>query len=535
MPSEDKPASHPLRKEAPTSLARAAFKFGSGTMVSRVLGFLRDALITNIFSRELTDAFYAAWRLPNLFRRLLGEGALAVSFVPLFVELKRDDATSQELRELINGVYTLLLIIVTTVTALGIIFMEPLMELLVSGDGFSAIPGKLEQTVYMARLCFSFLFFVSLFALFMAILNGLNLFGWTGVAPAFSNLALIVAALTRESYVGSEATALGVAVIAGGALQLGALVPPLIKSGHFPRLIRNPFNRYTKKILATLGPSLIGLGSLQITALINIHFASYLPSGTMTYIYMADRILEMPLSLVAVSLQTTMLPLLSNYWASGQRSAMIEASRKAVRLNYFLAIPASVGMFVLAEPIVKTLFQWKGYGATEIDVTAQILRVYAFTLITAGGVRLTSQNFYAMKDTWTPAKVSLFATLLHLPTAWYLTKIYGLNGLNIATLWTSFVNLSVLGYFVQKKIGPLGLKQLFKDLVPFCASALTMGAAVYFLFDETIRLFGHSKLAQLSGLTLVVTAGGAIYFLMNMMFRVPEVSWVMAKFSKKKR
>lgn len=491
-------------------------------MISRVLGFSRDALLANMLARDITDAYTVAFRLPNLFRRLLGEGALSVSFIPQFIEIYQKHKDLPRAQNLVHSVFTLLFWILTLITAVFVIYMEEIIHFLVPGAGFTGVPGKMEATIEMARWCFGFIIFICFFALYMAILNGLRKFWLSGMAPALMNLTLIIGTLATAFYKTEVALVLGVSTLIAGFLQWWILVPSVHQSGFKPKLLKNPFSQDLKNVLKPLGPSLIGLGSFQVTTFINTSLVSHLPQGTLTYINMADRVLELPLSLIAVSLQTALLPTLAGYWADGLKEEMVNTSQRVLKLNYYLAIPAAFGMYVLSEAIVRVLFDWRGFTTEEIAVTASVLKIYSLTLITAGGVRIVAQNYYAMKDTWTPARVAMTVTAVHLPMAWWMTRQFGLHGLNFATFLTSLFNLVLLSLGLKRRLKDLKVEGLIRFMLKSAAAASVMMLVLRTLRSFVFSPVEHNKVLSILALFTLVTLGGAVYFVMTAMLRMEE-------------
>lgn len=516
-------------------MVASAIHFGVGTLGSRFLGLLRDTLLVNMLSREITDAYNVAFKIPNLFRRLFGEGALSLSFIPVFIDLHRNRKNNLEAKRLVDGVYTLLASIMMVATVLGMVFMDPIIRTIAGGVAFASVPGKIEMTIEIGRYCMGFVFFICLFALFMAILNGLQQFWWSGIAPAFSNITVIIGVALTPYFKDHVAMVLGLGVLAGGLMQWAVLIPSVKREGFLPKWRKHIFDKDVLRVLKPLGPNLIGAGSLQVTMMINTYFASHFPEGTNTYIPMADRVLELPLSLIAVSLQTALLPTLAGYWATGAKTQMVSEANKYLRFNYFLAVPCAVGMFVLAVPIVSVLFAWKGFSLEEVHITATIVQVYSFILLTVGGVRIISQSFYAMSNTWIPALISVFATSLHWPIVKWMSEHYGLIGLNASTLVTSVINLTLLVSCFKFKVGDLHSGIFFKSVSKFFVIAAVMGGILYGLIPRVFDPTHQSKVLTILSLGGLCALGGVIYFGLGFVFRVEEVRPLMDRFQRRFR
>lgn len=479
----------------------------TGTMMSRVLGLLRDMAFAAMFNNTVKDAWAVAFRLPNMLRRLLGEGSLAVSFIPVFVDARAQDPTGQRAQNLVNGFYTFLLVILGTVTALGILYSPEIVALMVEAP-FKAIPGKFELTVHMARIMFIFIFFMSTYAYFMGILNALGSFALPAMAPTLFNVAMIIANFVPTSWQKVEGDALAWGVTIGGFLQTVILVPALIKKGYFPRLSWQAGNRDIRKVYINMLPGILGSGLLQIMTFVNTKFVAEFGEGANTYIYFADRLLELPLSLVSVSIGTALLPLLAGFWEKGQKDKLIESSNFYLRLNLFVAIPAAIGLYALSGPIVDILFVRGKFTAADALVTTSILEIYAFLLISSSSVRVFVPVFYAIKNTWLPALISAVCLLAHLIAAPVLMKHFGIQGLVFSTLGSATLNLILLLLCAHFLIGSFQMSRVFSSLLKFAlpSGALWVVTQLYqtMLPEEASRILKIGLLLGVIGLSVLV-------------------------------
>lgn len=519
--------SHAAERRA---VAAAAFVFAIGTFASRILGLIRDMMTAKYFPIEVRDAFIVAFRLPNLFRRLLGEGALSVSFIPVFVELLSrpqggatvagaSEQTTAAARRLVGSMFTILLTVTTVLTALGVVFMEDVLRLLLSGEGYASVPGKFELTVKLARIMFGFLMLITLYAYFMAILNSLRKFALTALAPCFFNLALIAAAFISPNLAAPEEV-LAWSVIVGGVLQMGVLLPSIIKAGYLPRFtyvwkvdgVWLPLWKIKEvgRVFKAILPSLFGMSILQLTAVVNVHFASHLPQGAHSYLYLADRILELPLALFAVSVGSAILPTLSAQWARGDRDAMSATLSHAMRLIAFVALPSAIGMFILSQPITEVLFLGREFKFQDALATAEVIQVYAFGLLISAGVRIMVQGFYSVGNTWYPALVGAISLVSHVVFAWAGTRAFGLKGLAGATVASSLVNLIMLSVAYSRWLGTLHWAQLGARIVRFalCGILLGLGCLVY---EPIVTQFGSRFVTRSLALFLSIALGGGLY------------------------
>lgn len=458
-----------------------AFSMALGTLSSRVLGLVRDTLLTAYFSRMVTDAWTVAFRLPNLFRRILGEGSLSVSFIPVFVEAQQN--SPERSRNLMNGVYTLLLLILSLLTAFGIVFTEVLVDLMLH-ENYDLVPGKIELTYRMARIMFGFVFFISNYAFFMGILNALGSFGLAAMAPTLFNISMIISTIIPDHYFSHSGDGLAWGVLIGGALQVLILVPALLRKNYLPKvhfnilqILRNPD---VKKVFWNMVPGLFGLGLLQITTLVNQHFASQLGEGVITYIYLADRLLELPLSLISVSLGVALLPTLSSLWSRNEKQQMSETTAFYLRLNFYMVSAAAVGLFMLARPIIEVLFQHGKFNEQDVQTTVEVVGVWAMIMVPSSLVRVLAPAYYAVKNTWLPAVVSLICLVTHLVIAPVLMQNFGLTGLNSSSLLSSSLNMILLLICYNKFVYTIAFSEIFRKISLFAVPLGAMAFVLYF-------------------------------------------------------
>lgn len=524
--TQESKAASPRNNEDSGGVLRSALKVAFGTLSSRVLGLLREVAFAALFDRTITDAWIAAFRLPNLFRRLLGEGSLSVSFVPVFVEARIHDPeagaghASPRALALSNGFFTLLLCFLTTLTVLGLLFPEPVLRLLLD-DGYVAQVEKFALTVRLARIMFGFVFLVSLYAYFMGILNALGIYGLPAMAPMLFNVAMIISTVIPTGWFPSPGDGLAWGVIVGGFLQMALLVPALARKGYLPRLSFAWNNKDIFKVLRNMAPGLVGLGLMQITTLVNMRFASELGEGPISWIAWADRLLELPLSLVSVSLGTALLPTLSGFWTRGEKEKMSDTMGFALRLNIFLCLGAAAGLFALAHPIIEVIFERGRFTPADTAATASVLQVWALVMIPTACVRVLAPSYYAVKNTWFPAVISGICLVVHLIIAPRLMAVYGLTGLNSSTLVSSGLNFLLLLSFYRLLIAPFDygrlLFQFLKFLVP--AAALVLVVQIYGPLREFL---GNAYFMKIVSLTIAVVAGGAVYGLVSRLMKLQE-------------
>ncbi len=506
----------------------SAFLVSLGTLSSRVLGLVRDMMTTAYFPATITDAWLVAFRLPNMFRRILGEGALSVSFIPVFSGMVGTrEGINLDAKKLTDGVFTLLLSVAITITALGIIFAEPIVVMITKGEAYASVPGKVDLTIHLARIMFVYVLLVCIYAYYMAILNSLRSFWLPAFAPVLWNVAMIASAFVNLGPLTESGEILAWGVVVGGLLQMGILIPPLIKAGYLPKLTLQVRTPEIKKVFRGFGPSLLGLGIMQITIFINTRFASYLPEGSNTWIFIADRILELPLSLFAVSIGTALMPTLSSQWQEGRLEEFFKTSNYYLRSVLFLAVPAGIGCYVLAHPIVELLFLRKNYTEVSVANTASILQIYAFAILTYSILRVLAPCFYAIKNTWFPAVCSLIGLCVHLILAWPLIERYGIEGLTTSTVVSGTINMLLLFAGFQYFIGKFDYVKLLTSLFKFLIIGAVMFALLQIFFVLDTPELGRAL--RLALLFANITLAGGAYLLLAHLFRLEELKPVSDK------
>lgn len=515
-----------------SSVARSAFKMAIGTFGSRILGLVRDILMAASFSVLITDAWLVAYRIPNLFRRLFGEGALSVSFIPLLVET-REKLGAKEEAALVRGVFSLLFLLLGGFSLLSIIFAPQLIDLIAGGEAFKNIAGKTAYTVKFLRIMSFFMLFICMFAFFMALLNSRKKFFAAALAPILLNVCLIVGCLLPVEWLHIPGEWLSWMALLGGFLQMAILIPSVIKQGLFPKFSFEIFNPRVVQVIKNTTPALISMGVLQITTIVNVFYASGIENGANSWIYYADRLLELPLSLIAVSFATALLPTLSEAWAKSDRESFSETFASQFRFTLFLAIPSGIGLFMLSEPLIELLFQRGKFGASSTLQTASILKVYSLSLIIYSSLRIVNVCFYAAKKVWLPVLGTSFALIVHLIMVPYWTEAFGVQGLAISTTISGFLNLSLAVFLFKRNFGEFGLRKLTPALAKYAVSGIGMTAflLLYFRLMETWQPTGIEKQLYLVG-TIVFAA--IIYFLISYLVKVDELSFLKAKLKKRK-
>jgi len=387
------------------NLLKALATVSSMTLVSRILGFVRDTVIARAFGAGVaTDAFFVAFKIPNLLRRLFAEGAFAQAFVPILAEYKnrRGDADT---RILVDHVSALLALALFVVTVLGVLAAPFIVQL--SAPGFAADTQKFELTTVLLRITFPYIFFISLVSLAGGILNTYSKFTVPALTPALLNISFIVFALWLAPYFDPPVKALAWGVLCGGILQLAFQIPHLWRLGLLPRFKLDFGDEGVWRVVRQMGPAVFGVSISQISLLINIIFASFLVTGSVSWLYYADRLMEFPTGLLGVALGTILLPSLAKHYADQSPDAYSRLLDWGLRLTLMLALPAAVALAILAVPLIATLFHYGEFSSNDVLMTRNALVAYSVGLLGLIFVKVLAPGFYARQNIRTPVKIAL--------------------------------------------------------------------------------------------------------------------------------
>ena len=387
------------------NLLKALATVSGLTFVSRVLGLARDTIIATFFgATAFTDAFVVAFRIPNLLRRLFAEGAFSQAFVPVLAEYKNKRGET-ETKLLIDHVATTLGLILMLTTIVGMLGAGVIVY--VSAPGFIDEPQKFDLTVTMLQITFPYVLFISLVALAGGILNTWSRFAAPAFTPALLNVSFIVGALFFSHHFDPPVLVLAWAVFAGGLLQLFFQVPALLRIGMLPRPRFNRSDPGVRRILLLMAPALLGVSVAQISLLLNQIFASFLPSGSLSWLYYADRLMEFPTGLLGVALGTILLPSLARHHSNQNESEYSALLDWGLRLTFVLTLPAALALAVLAVPLVSSLFQYGKFNVVDLAMTCQALVAYSIGLLGLILVKILAPGFYARQNIRTPVKIAI--------------------------------------------------------------------------------------------------------------------------------
>ncbi len=492
------------------SLLRALVTVSGMTLISRILGFVRDFVIAHAFGAGLvTDAFVVAFRLPNLLRRLFAEGAFSQAFVPLLGEY-RNRRGEEETKRLVDRTATTLFLAVLTVSVLGIVGAPVLIY--VSAPGFSADADKFSLTVELTRITFPYILFMALVALSAGILNTWGRFAVPAFTPVMLNLAMIGGALLLAPWFTKPIEALAWSVFIGGALQLTIQLPALKKIGMLPRFDLALKDEGVRRILKLMGPAVLGVSVAQISLLINTIFASFLPSGSVSWLYYADRLMEFPAGLLGAALGTILLPSLTRSHATNNRGEFSALLDWGLRVTLLLTMPAALALAMLAVPLISTLFQHGAFSADDVMQTRSALVAYSVGLIGLILVKILAPGFYARQNIRTPVKIALITLaatqLLNLAFIGWLRHA----GLALSIGLASCLNAGLLLRGLRRD-GSYLPKEGWRLFVAKIALALVaMALTLWFLAGPNDTWPTSTSMARVVRLSIVVAGGGLTYF-----------------------
>jgi putative peptidoglycan lipid II flippase len=492
------------------NLLKALATVGSMTFLSRVLGFIRDALIARIFGAGIaTDAFFVAFKIPNLLRRLFAEGAFSQAFVPILAEYKNQQG-HEATHTLVNHVTTLLGLILIVVAILGMLAAPAIVY--ISAPGFIDEPDKFALTIELLRVTFPYILFISLVSLAGGMLNTFGRFSVPAFTPVLLNISFIVAALFLAPYFDPPIKALAWAVFFGGVLQLLFQLPFLRKIGLIPRFSLNLRDEGVWRLLKLMGPAVFGVSIAQISLLINTIFASFLVTGSVSWLYYADRLMEFPTGILGVALGTILLPSLSKSFADKADHEYSQLMDWGLRLTFMLAIPAAVALAVLSVPLVASLFHYGAFTKQDVMMTRQALMAYSLGLLGLILVKVLAPGFYSRQNIKTPVKIALFTLVA--------TQLMNLAfigplkhaGLALAIGLGACINASLLYYHLRKaniyrpQPGWLGF------MGKLALAVLAMTGVLYFAMGESQTWLDYAVGSKLIHLGVLVLLGAATYF-----------------------
>ena len=494
------------------------------TVVSRVLGYLRDQRITLLLGTSpVADAYVLAYRIPNLFRRLVAEGSMTASFIPVFTTYM-SEKSKEEVWEFANKLFWTLALVVAVITILGMVF-SPTVVHLFAGNNVAA-----AQAIDLNRIVFPYLFFISLAALAMGILNCFHLFGLPAATPVVLNVATILFTFAVVlKHFRDPATAIVVGILVGGVLQFLMLVPVLVQKGmkfNFGISFSHPGIRNVARLML---PRLFGIGIGQINLFIDTRFAtaSLMPEGSLAALYVADRVMELVLGGYAIAVATAILPMMSHQAAAKDYESLKKTLAFAVRIVAFITVPAALGLMILREPIIRVLFQHGQFVAESTRLTARALLYYAIGLPALATVKLVVPAFYSTSDTKTPVIVASISLIINIVLnivflEFFFRRVQN-GGPALATAIASFFDFFALFIIFRLRHGTMGTMDVLRSFSKIALCAGLMGVACWFGNYYTAFTVHSRFLVQLLVFSGLIAGATALYLALAWLFRCHEI------------
>ena len=483
------------------------------TLISRILGLLRDICIAYFFGAGVaTDAFFVAFRIPNLFRRLFGEGGLSASFIPVYSEslVKKRTKDSQDL---LMTVFTILFFILLFLSVIGVLFSFVFVA--ITAPGFLNKPAEFHLTLFLTRMMFPYIFLIGLTAFFAGVLNVHGSYAPGAMYPIILNVLFIISAIFLRPFFHEGIYALAIGVMIGGVLQVLSQVYYIRRKKIRLRFRFNLKNSDVKTVFKLLTPSLLGMAVIQLNLLFDTLLASFLSSGSISYLYYGDRLYQFPLGVFAIALQTAIFPALSASFARKDVKEVDNAFNFSTSLMFFIIVPSSIGLILLRNHLVRLIYMHGVFNLMDAQKTASVLLFFIIGLWASALLRTVIPVFYSMKDTKTPVNAAVYSLILNIVLAIILMQVMGVDGLALASSISLIFNYLFLlrKLYLKKGIG-LG-SGFFKSFTQTITASVIMGVFVEFIIIICSKLNYHSLLIVAASLVI----GVASYLFISFVFK----------------
>ena len=504
------------------SMLRSAGTVMISTLTSRVMGFIRDMIVAACFGASAQlDGFFVAFRIPNLLRRLVAEGALTISFIPVYTEylVRRGD---EEALELAQKTLSILLLVLFSICALGVFFSPEIVGLFAYGFSDQAV---LSLTTELNRIMFPYLFFVGMVAFAMGVLNSHGYFFAPAFSPVLLNVGFIVGALFFRKLFDEPLHGLAWGVILGGTLQLLLQVPYMIKSGFRMRFSLDFGHPGIRSIFRLIAPAVFGIAVYQINIFMSTVLASMLAPGSISYLYYSDRLTEMVLGIFIISIGNVILPEMSRVSARDDMEALKTIYVRSLRAALFLAVPASAALMAAGVPIVSVLFMRGAFTAFHAEMTARALFYASMGIASVAVLRITTPTFFSLKDTRTPVIASTVSFVLNISLGYALMQTPLIHaGLSLANSISGTVQVALLLWWLFRKIGSVAARPLIAPFLKYCLASGAMVAAVL-LVAGRVDWICDPFARRAAALALLISAGGAVYLACCALLGVEEMRY----------
>ena len=491
-------------------ILRTSVLIGGATFLSRILGLARDIVLARLFGAGMAaDAFFVAYRIPNMLRELFAEGTMAAAFIPVCSEYVKK-RSYQDTKNLVDSSFTMLLFILVVICVVGILG-TPLIVYIIA-MGFADDPEQQALTIQLTRIMFPYVVFIGLSSLIMGILNTVRSFTAPAFAPVMFNLTIIACAFLVAPQLPNPIYGIAIGVVLGGCTQFLIQLPSLKRVNFSLSLHWNPSHPGVRRIGALTVPTIVGLGVTQANLLLNTILASFLVTGSVTFLFYGMRLVHFPLGLVGIALATAILPSLSALTADGARDELCRHVEFGLRHVFFLMIPATVGLITLRTPIIHLIFEHGEFTADATRGTATAVAFYAIGLWAFGAMRIVVSAFYALQDTRTPVRVAILALFCNIALSLSLVGPLQHGGLAFATSCAAMINVGILLVFLVKKIGPLNWQAIFTSLIRTAVASVIVAVICQWVavHDLWMQDVSWSIKTMLLGIGVVLSIAGYV-------------------------
>lgn len=522
-----------------STIAKSAATVGIAVMCSRVLGLVREQVFAGLFGAGyIYDSFVVAFRIPNLLRDLFGEGALSAAFVTVFSAYDTN-RTQEDTWRLASNVLTFVLILLSFITLTGIIFAEPLVSLL--APDFSLIAGKTALTTKLTQIMLPFLVFISLSAVVMGVLNTKGHFFVPAIASSFFNLGSLIGGVSLAFILprfGQPAiVGMAIGTLIGGLLQLGVQIPSLLRTGFRYKLTFNLLDPGLRRILKLMIPATVGLSATQINIFINTNFASSCAEGSVSWLYYAFRLVQLPIGVFGVALSIATLPLLAKQAANKDITEMKRTMVSSLTMVFALTLPATAGLIILAEPIIRLIFEHGAFTATDTLATAQTLALYSIGLFAYSSNKVLVPAFYALDKTRYPVIASFMAIIFNIIIINLTIDRFQHLAIAFSTSCTMLLNFLFLMIVLHKNLNGLSLAYLGKSLLKITSATSALIILLWGLIPYFTTWLNGSIIHQSGALFSLIASATIVYCIVLQKLKLNEMNiltkMVRTKFFKK--
>jgi putative peptidoglycan lipid II flippase len=478
------------------------------TLISRVSGLIRDVVMASVLgSSGVADAFFVAFRIPNFLRRIFGEGAFAQAFVPVFTELT--ERNTYEAKQFVNSAAGLLALITLILTLFGMVFAPALIAFY--APGYKDDPVQMAATVDALRYMFPYLFCISLVAMSAGVLNTLNRFAIPAVTPVLLNVCLVLVMWLLVPLMDSAASALAIGVLIAGVVQLLFQVPSLYREGYLPKFAFDRSNPAVKKVFGLMLPAVFSVSVAQINMFVNTVLASFLVTGSVSWLYYSDRLMEFPVGVFGIALASVVLPSLSKEHISGSADSFSELMDWALRWVILIAVPATFALYLLATPLLSTIFLRNAFTVNDVEMSALALEAFSIGICGFIFVKVLAPGFFARQDTKTPMKIAVVSVLVNVLMSIVLVRYMQHTGLALAISIAAWVNAGLLFMVLVWRGVYKPQNGWLWFLLRVAIAVAAMSAVLIFLGHSAETWYQWSLMQRVMHLVILVASGGASY------------------------